>query len=154
MTRTPTRAEALAMLDELYAQIPALECKGLCHNSCTRIEASELERQRIRERGKDIGESISGPRELKLILAGEVSRCPALGPLNTCTVYDIRPMICRVWGVAEGLLCEFGCIPDGIIPRGEVLRTIAEIEGLSRLVTGYRRHWGPGASGPIGDPDE
>jgi hypothetical protein len=41
------RAEAYAALDDLYGQLPALECKGRCHDTCMVIDMSELERERI-----------------------------------------------------------------------------------------------------------
>ena len=41
------RAEAYAALDDLYGQLPALECKRRCHDTCTVIDMSELERERI-----------------------------------------------------------------------------------------------------------
>lgn len=138
-----SRDEALAVLDDLYAQLPALECKGMCHDSCTVIDASELERERLRQHGVDIGASPSHRRVLELIATGVEPRCPALGPLNTCRVYAVRPFICRAFGVAEGLLCEHGCVPDKIVPYGEVLRLLAEIEKLSKRTTGVSQRRPP-----------
>jgi Fe-S-cluster containining protein len=133
-----TRQEALSELDELYAQLPALDCRGLCHDSCTVVPASELEYQRIAEAGATIGPRMSGRRVRELIAAGRSLRCPALGPLNNCTIYPIRPFICRAFGVAVDLRCQHGCIPDKILPNGEVTRVMAKIEQLSRHVTGVR----------------
>lgn len=130
------REEALAELDDLYAQLPALECKGRCHDSCTSINMTELERERIRARGVEIGPSMTHARVKKLVAAGRTPRCPALGPLNTCTVYDVRPMICRTFGMVLGELCQHGCVPDGTITREEMVRVLYDIEMLSREVTG------------------
>lgn len=137
----PTRAEALRMLDELYAQLAAipLECKGRCADTCTVIDASQLERDRLKARGVDIGPPVAHSTHLRLIAAGKSQRCPALSPLNTCTAYDVRPLICRLFGMAEGLMCEHGCVPDSIVPRGEALRLIREVEELSEAATGVRR---------------
>src|SRR2546429_6087610 len=30
-----------------------------------------------------------------------------------CTVYEVRPMICRLWGMVEGMQCPHGCVPEG-----------------------------------------
>lgn len=147
-----TEALARAELDRLYAMLPALECKGRCHDSCTAIDCSELERRRLAERGIELP-NISPRLQLRLIMAkGEVTRCPALGPLNTCTVYDIRPMICRAFGLtmdprAPGqfadfrgpMMCDYGCVPDATISPGELNRLLSEIERISRMVTGVRR---------------
>lgn len=138
LPRRYTRAEAIAALDDLYAQLPALECKGLCHDSCTSVDASELERRRIADAGGDIGPTMSHRRLKALIDSGHKPRCPSLGPLNNCTIYQLRPFICRVFGMAEGLMCEHGCIPDGVLSRNEVVRIIITIEQLSRQVTGVR----------------
>lgn len=63
-----TRAEAIAAIEDIYAQLPALECKGRCHNSCTVAGAAELERQRITDAGGDLGQMIS-LRRLKSAIA-------------------------------------------------------------------------------------
>lgn len=138
LPRKYTREEAIAALEELYAQLPALECKGLCHDSCTTVDASELERQRAAEAGRGLGPAYSYKRLQLMIADGNKPRCPSLGPLNNCTIYAVRPFICRVFGMARGLRCDHGCIPDGILEDGEVVRAFAIIEQLSRLVTGVR----------------
>ena len=30
-----------------------------------------------------------------------------------CTVYAVRPMICRLWGIDETMPCPYGCVPEG-----------------------------------------
>lgn len=141
------RAEAYAALDDLYGQLPALECKGLCHDTCTVIDMPELERQRI--------ESVTGVR-IPLPLYplrrafedGKVPRCPALGPLNTCRVYEVRPFICRAFGMvvtnrytpsAGPMMCDYGCIPDGVLDHTEFVRIMTAIEQLSAEITGVDR---------------
>lgn len=138
--RRPTREEAYAELDALYAQLDvALECKGLCADACTYIDASQLERDRIAARGVQLPPPVSHRKHLELIAVGKPQRCPGLSPLNTCKVYDVRPTICRIFGMAEGLMCEHGCIPDGIITKAQANRILVEVEELSQAVTGQRR---------------
>jgi hypothetical protein len=48
-----------------------------------------------------------------------VDLCPALGPFRTCGVHDVRPMICRLWGSAEMMRCEFGCRPQRELSEAE-----------------------------------
>lgn len=139
------RERAVAQLEQLYASLPPLECKGLCHDSCTAIDASELERERIQARGVELPPYRSHKVTLKLIAEGRTPRCPALGPLNTCTVYDVRPFICRAFGMVldrrtgEGLMCEHGCIPDGTIDLPTLWKALREIEELSVWATGVER---------------
>lgn len=143
----PTMAEALAELQELYDSLPALACKGLCYDACTVIDASELERRRMAEHGVELPPMDSGAHDrLKtLIEAGRTPRCPALSPLNTCRVYEVRPLICRAFGMVldratgKGLMCEHGCVPEGTITPGDLYRAIRELEELSEEVTGVSR---------------
>jgi hypothetical protein len=85
-------------LDALYAQLPTIECRGKCQDSCGPIDMSVAERRRIADRGVDIPLAPT---------------CPALSMFGTCAVYDVRPMICRLWGVVEAMACPYGCMPEG-----------------------------------------
>jgi Fe-S-cluster containining protein len=148
-----TREAAIAALEDLYAQLPALECKGRCFDSCTAVDASELERKRMRERGVELPMAMAHHRLQALIAAGRTPRCPALGPLNTCTGYEVRPFTCRAFGMvrdpadhlARGpMMCDYGCIPDGTIGFEQFARALREIEEMSQEVTGVsRRPTGP-----------
>jgi Fe-S-cluster containining protein len=139
------------MLEELYASIPALECKGRCHDTCTVINASELERERMAEAGVRLPD----PLPLSVVARmpeGTVPRCPALSPLNTCRVYEVRPFICRAFGVVldrralyggqeftTPMMCDHGCVPEGTMTLAEFARVILDIEELSYAVTGVQR---------------
>jgi Fe-S-cluster containining protein len=39
--------------------------------------------------------------------------CSMLDEHGRCTVYDIRPMICRLYGTMETMPCPHGCLPVG-----------------------------------------
>lgn len=147
--QAPTRAEAIAELEELYASLPALECKGLCHDTCTVIDASELERQRMAEAGVVLPEPPPPHMVARLVKS---ARCPALGPLNTCRVYAVRPFVCRAFGITMDkramhsgaefrtpMMCDHGCVPDGTIDLAEFVRVVEDIDRLSEAVTGVRR---------------
>lgn len=129
-----TREQAIERLEELYAGLPSVQCKGWCHNSCTAIDLSRLERSRIRERGFELPPPMKQERLLRLITEDRTPRCPALSAVNTCRVYDVRPLICRAWGVAEGMPCQYGCLPDGNLSDAAVARMLFEIERLSHAV--------------------
>lgn len=140
---TYTREEAYAELDQLYAQLPAVNCIGRCHDSCYDVDAPELERQRVEEAGGALVPPATRARLLHAMAAvaqGKLpQRCPSLGPLNNCTVYEARPLICRAFGTSRDLRCAHGCLPDKFVPAGEIHLVLAVIEQLSRLVTGVRR---------------
>lgn len=43
------------------------------------------------------------------------------------SVYEARPLICRVYGVAEGLRCEHGCWPEKVPSRMEAMILAGQI---------------------------
>lgn len=145
------RRRAIAALHELYAQLPTVHCKGLCADSCTVVPASELEQQIVAQQGFELN-----ARSTKDDLH---PRCPALGSLNQCRVYEDRPYVCRAFGVVgtpesdvalrdQALVCDYGCEPDGgkYVNLATSYRIMYEIERLSRSVTGIRRLGLPGDS--------
>ncbi len=134
-----SRAQARADLAAVYARVPALICKGRCADACTRIDASEIERQILRDRGIELPPSVRHPQHLALIAQGEVGRCPALGPLNTCTVYEDRPLVCRSFGTWRTSACEHGCVASRMIEVAEFGELVSEIESISqRWITAGR----------------
>jgi len=121
---------AAEQLEALYATIPSIACSGKCHPQCSIIPASPAERQRIADAGKPMPAEIprDRPGALALVLAHPNAACPNLTPLGTCGVYTLRPMICRLYGVAEGLPCTYGCQPDRVISKRDALALIAAAE--------------------------
>lgn len=98
------RADAVVVLEQMYAALPSLHCRGKCASSCVPIDMSDTERERVRRHtGITIaprGEATSGS-------------CQALTFLGTCAAYEVRPMICRLWGVSASMPCPHGCRPVG-----------------------------------------
>jgi Fe-S-cluster containining protein len=98
-------------LDQLYAQLPKLDCKGLCHTSCGPIGMTQVERRRIQKNtgGHDPGvvyETLGNDTVTDVT-------CSLLQQDKRCGVYAIRPMICRLWGIIDVLKCPYGCVPEG-----------------------------------------
>lgn len=95
-------------LDALYAAVPPMRnCKGLCHHSCSSVMMAEVERDRIRARhGVTVPD---GAFELER----PGGRCPALNIFGRCTVYEDRPLVCRLWGTIPDMECPHGCEPVG-----------------------------------------
>jgi len=95
-----------------------VDCKGLCSDSCGPVPASSLERRLIAQRRGPLGSQ------------GNLC-CSMLLPNGMCGVYSIRPLICRVWGAAEGLPCTHGCKPERVLTVDEVKELVAEVNALS-----------------------
>lgn len=94
-------------LDRLYAELPALDCQGKCAESCGPVFMSRVEWQRIIE--AKVYEPVGTLSDLT---------CPLLDG-GRCTVYEIRPTICRLWGMVDAMPCQWGCQPSRLLTRTE-----------------------------------
>jgi Fe-S-cluster containining protein len=124
-------------LDALYARIPSLKCKGLCHDTCGPIAMTELERSRIR---KKTHVELERNAVQAVIALGEFERwsheakmCPLLKD-GRCSAYAIRPLICRLWGSATQMFCNHGCVPERWLSRDEILELFASVEAIGGRV--------------------
>ena len=104
------------MIDEIYAELPAIDCKQQCAESCGPIDMSRIEWERI-------GKKLKGyPMATSLT-------CPMLKQ-GLCSVYAIRPMICRLWAVVETMRCPWGCVPERFLSHEEGLIFLARISEI------------------------
>jgi Fe-S-cluster containining protein len=110
-----------AQLDAFYASLPDVACKGLCgtapdpeDKACGAVVVNDTEYELI--------ETHVGRQKLKELSARpqtqEQHLCPLLGADGRCSIYGIRPFICRAWGAYDDggqrmLTCNFGCEPSG-----------------------------------------
>lgn len=112
---TPNHRRQDRELDALYATLPRLDCQGYCADSCGPIAMSVRERARIVERAR------------KPVTADGCGTCSMLTADRRCGVYDIRPLICRLWGIVERMPCPYGCRPEGgLLPDTEGARLLGE----------------------------
>jgi Fe-S-cluster containining protein len=119
-------------LEILYEELPKMECKGLCHESCGPIELTNEERKLIINYLRDTGiktkefKHFSTPIVIEHIKERHVNdsdgclTCPYLKK-NKCEIYPVRPMICRLWGMVDSnmMRCPHGCIPSKWLTRKE-----------------------------------
>ena len=101
------REASRAAVRELYERVPALACQGRCQDSCGPIEMSTIERKVLDDRGFHIPPVTM--KSLPLLIVSQ-SMCPALSE-GRCSVYDDRPMLCRLWGATVDMSCPWGCEP-------------------------------------------
>jgi hypothetical protein len=104
-------------LEELYAEVPAIRCRGLCANSCHSLGLSNVEQTRIAIR-----------RGVRLETTIYPDGCPALTPFRHCSIYDDRPLMCRLWGVVESMPCPHGCVPDRMLTDREARDLLERLE--------------------------
>lgn len=120
-------------LQEIYDALPTMECKGLCQASCGRIEECLTPRELDRILG------VAGVDEIPANIG--CVKCPLLDVHGQCSVYDVRPLICRLWGMVydELMMCPFGCRPSRYLSNDEVGRIWAKLNSISKRYTDGRR---------------
>lgn len=129
-----TKTKKLRVLNEIYNALPTVECKGLCWTTCSFIGLAPIEELNIEKAtGKPV-ETILVPLlhregDATMIKPTEKEECPYLR-LNRCSIYEHRPLICRVFGTAEGLLCRHGCKPSRVISDNDVSEILHRISKL------------------------
>jgi len=99
-----------AELEAIYAQVPRVNCKGRCQYACTAIDMTPREDARIRAAGVEITPHQQALEQMK---TGGDFACDALDAVGRCSVYELRPLVCRVWGTTPSLRCAYGCEPEG-----------------------------------------
>lgn len=106
-----TKTKRLRVLNEAYAELPQIECKGLCVTTCTLIPLEAIELINIeRATGRVPATTPVGDYQMLMPVSSTDDRCPYL-LMDRCSIYEQRPTICRLYGVARGLQCPHGCQP-------------------------------------------
>lgn len=106
-----SNAERLAEMDALLATVPSFKCKPGCADCCGPIQYSRLEFYRC---VKASGHSLDQVREqIKKNAARDDHHCPFLNrKSNQCSIYAVRPAICRIFGTTPQLRCPHGYAPE------------------------------------------
>lgn len=108
----------------MYAEIPSIDCQGLCRDTCVNIDMTRVEQQRIEEAGVHIPR---GNVNTDVV----VYACPALTIFGQCSVYEVRPLICRIWGTTKRTMCNYGCRPARWLTEPEAMLLIARAHDIS-----------------------
>ena len=104
-----------AALEAIYARIPSIKCAQKCQGCCGPLGFTEGENLRFSN-----------------IQVRDDLTCSKLTCFGTCSIYNIRPTICRLWGVAEGMECPWGCVPERVLSKAEakqILKDVADWSG-------------------------
>src|SRR5262245_17499782 len=96
-------------VDAAYAKIPKVACKGLCVGCCAPVGdcMTDFERDRITKAAKKRPNGKEDRDKMKpcnMLIDGR------------CSVYAIRPAICRIWGVDKKMPCPHGCEGSATMP--------------------------------------
>lgn len=113
-----------------YERIPehALTCRGLCHDSCGAIGYSEAE-------ARHIAYQHGSPPLANGFTRGEFTQpddimCDKLTPTKRCSIYEDRPLICRVYGLLRALRCTHGCVPSEWMSDDDVASLLLGLEAI------------------------
>lgn len=115
MSRYAEEQAAYRELDALYAELPEVDCKGYCASECSSlVPIRGLEAQRIGHK------SHTG------------TKCAHLDG-GRCSVHQNRPMLCRLWGLADQypLMCRWGCKPTRTLTLDEAYAYLRRAQEIS-----------------------
>jgi hypothetical protein len=108
-------------VEEIWAQVPSVDCDGRCAKACRVIGMSEEEFMMMEDRIPDFPSFEQMMFDQKRVGPSNY-RCPSLVD-GRCSQYDVRPLVCRLYGVTEAMKCPFGCVPEGgFMPAEEASR--------------------------------
>lgn len=108
-------------LATVYARIPAIACQGKCQKSCGPIAMARAEWEALgRPRPAEVGEIVFLPGKDNLT-------CHLLTKDGRCGQYENRPLICRLWGVTDGMRCPWGCTPERVVSKKEARAMLMEV---------------------------
>lgn len=105
-------------LEQIYADVPEVHCKGLCWQNCSVIECSEAEGARIAARHG------SAPTFMPNLQCDKLVN-------GRCSIYADRPLICRLYGAVKKMQCPHGCTPKRFLSNREAYALMDEAERIS-----------------------
>jgi len=101
-------------IQKLYLRIPRSNCKDGCFECCTNIvQFAREETERAGEYKYD-------------------GLCAFLDGNKKCGVYDNRPLVCRIYGTSEIMLCE-DCVPEKYLDEEETRAIIKEYVKIKNM---------------------
>ncbi len=106
-----------AILKQLQQCIPEIECIPGCTQCCGHTAWSRFEWDLIPQESRDQFDFFS----LKCSFSKD----------GGCSVHDHRPLICRMFGVSEGMNCPRGVRPPAML----------EVETVTAITKEYVKHY-------------
>ena len=103
------------VLKKIYSKIPAVDCKGHCAEACANVPALPVENKYLEHIGIEPFDDETVVIK-KLTESGKSEACKHLKD-GKCSIYDNRPIICRLYGTTTTLKCSWGCVPKKYLPN-------------------------------------
>lgn len=127
--------EERALLKKVYDQVPSIKCKGLCQEFCGALAGPQFGTTKAYtaiEEAAMVKRCGSAPRTRGDSTEDEDLGCNKLTPEGRCSIYEHRPLICRVWGVTTKMRCPHGCEVEKVLSTEEVGKLYDQI-GMKRI---------------------
>ena len=118
--------EVKRRLFRIYSRIPKLRCKENCGKCCGVHHWFYAEWLVITDWLKKHGRT-------ELFAKSIFDPCPYLDERRRCTIYEVRPTICRLYGVVETLRCPY-VKPERYLTEEEARQILNEVVELSKQV--------------------
>lgn len=128
-------------LDVLYAQVPATRCAG--SGDCCMLTDKEFDNYYAtmfplyRVEYANIVAFVEGhfsperSRELLNFTVERPRRCPFLGADHGCTIYSVRPLICRTYGGMNPVSITREAVRnEGVLPTAEIRAFVRREAGM------------------------
>ncbi len=130
------KAEVIRRLNMIYAKVPSFDCKHClqCSNPIWWFKPEEIN---IREYLKQhhMGYLTFSFEEFKR----NQMRCPYLQG-NRCTIYPVRPLVCRLQGTIKELPCPN--IKKPLLTEAQYKKIIQELNMLTKDLDGLEEYFG------------
>lgn len=125
------RSKRLRVLREVWGSMPSIECKGLCWQSCSTVPVFPIELEALQEHaGRDLATTDLSYANGRVVGLGTFGApCPFL-VMQRCSAREVRPTICRVYGLSEGIRCPHGCEPTRLMTDEETFKLLNRVEVL------------------------
>jgi Fe-S-cluster containining protein len=120
------RPAVLRKLQKIYDGLPTIDCQRKCgFSNCGPVKALKIENRNIIE---GTGRALQFP----LVQIGELT-CPHLSEQGDCTIYEFRPIICRLFGLVDerNMKCPWGCVPSRWLSKeegGQIMRQVYDLK--------------------------
>lgn len=112
-----SNGKRLRQLQAIYDQVPNIKCKGSCTDECTFIPVTRVELLAVERTALGPVRTLEDARPGVEVLGIDANNKCQLLVGGRCSVYESRPLICRLYGVASGMPCEHGCKPDAVLSK-------------------------------------
>lgn len=125
----------------IYDQVPEVHCAGHCgglkDTCCGPIACTATEARLLDEYDGIRSPWVSIENENVRMDWTQLTdfRCPHLSVNGRCTAYEVRPLICRLWGVSSKLPCPWGCKPKRVLNALQTDRLVDAAAARQRSLT-------------------